>query len=67
MQWSVYVRHCASRESADAQASRVRRALPPAGEVRMFRLTDRQYEAMEVFWGSSRKRTEQPPQQLEFF
>ena len=67
LQFSVYVRHCASEENADVHYSRVQVFLPPDGEVRIIAITDKQFERMRVFWGKRRKATEMPPQQLEFF
>lgn len=67
MQYSVYIRHCASEENADVHISRVQAALPDDGEVRVLTITDKQFERMRVFWGKRRKPTEQPPHQLEFF
>jgi CRISPR-associated protein Cas2 len=67
MQYSVYIRHCASEENADVHDGRVVGALPPDGEVRLLRITDKQYERMRVFWGKRRRPAEQPPRQLEFF
>jgi CRISPR-associated protein Cas2 len=67
MQYSVYIRHCASRENAEVHTERVRKALPPEGEVRLITLTDKQYERMEVFWGEKRKPPEPVPAQLELF
>ena len=67
MQYSVYIRHCASRENADVHEQRVVGHLPPDGEVRLLRITDKQYERMRVFWGRMRKPMEPPPRQLELF
>ncbi len=67
MQYSVYIRHCASEENVEVHDRRVVAALPPDGEVRLIRITDKQYERMRVFWGKRRKPTEQPPRQLELF
>ena len=67
MQFSVYIRHCASEENADVHDKRVSAALPPDGEVRVLRITDKQYERMRVFLGKMRKQAEQPPRQLELF
>ncbi len=67
MQYSVYIRHCASEENADVHAQRVQAALPGDGEVRLLAITDKQFERMRVFWGKTRTRTEQPPRQLELF
>jgi CRISPR-associated protein Cas2 len=33
MQYSVYMRHCASSESADAHEKRIKKLLPPFGKV----------------------------------
>ena len=67
MQFSVYVRHCASEENTDVHANRVAAFVPPDGEVRVLRITDKQYERMQVFWGEKRKPPEKPPAQLELF
>ncbi len=67
MQYSVYVRHCASEENADVHVGRVEAALPADGEVRLLSITDKQFERMRVFWGKVRKSAETPPCQLELF
>ena len=67
MQYSVYTRHCASRENADVHVARVEATIPDDGEVRAIIITDRQYERMRVFWGKTRKSPENPPRQLELF
>lgn len=67
MQFSVYIRHCASRESADVHVQRIEKNIPPDGEVRIITITDKQFERMHVFWGKRRATPEQPPKQLEFF
>ncbi len=67
MQFSVYIRHCASEENAAVHAARVERALPPDGEVRVMLITDKQFERMKVFWGRMRKPVEAAPKQLEMF
>ncbi len=67
MQFSVYIRHCASRESADVHIHRIQKNIPPDGEIRILTITDKQYERMRVFWGKRRKPPEPAPKQLEFF
>ncbi len=67
LQYSVYIRHCASEENAAVHQQRIKNALPPDGEVRLLCITDKQYERMLVFWGKRRKPTERPPAQLELF
>jgi CRISPR-associated protein Cas2 len=67
MQFSVYMRHCASEENADVHVQRVERMVPPDGEVRILTVTDKQFERMRVFWGKMRKPVEPPPAQMELF
>ena len=67
MQYSVYIRHCASQENAEVHTERVHLGLPPDGEVRVLTITDKQFERMHVFWGKRRKPPEKPMAQLELF
>jgi len=67
LQFSVYARYCASEDSARGVRDDVRAALPPAGQVRVVSLTDRQYARMEVYFGAKRKPSEDPPQQIMLF
>ncbi len=67
VQYSVYVRHCASEENADVHYKRVQGFLPPDGEVRLITVTDKQFERMAIFWGKMRKPTPPAPRQLELF
>jgi len=67
MQYSVYYRHCASKENTEVHLSRVRSSVPPDGEVRVIQFTDKQFSQMEIFLGKRRKKTEDPPAQLEMF
>jgi len=67
LQYSIYTRHCNSRENAGVHIKRVKNILPPKGEIIIFTLTDKQFGMMEFFKES--KETEKPetPQQLELF
>jgi len=67
MQYSVYARHCASKENAEVHVDRIKKHLPPDGEVRVITITDKQFERMMVFWGKLRKAPEEAPCQLELF
>ena len=67
LQYSVYIRHCASEENAAVHYERVKGALPPEGEVRVMQITDKQYERMETYWGKKRKPQPPGPRQLELF
>jgi CRISPR-associated protein Cas2 len=67
MQFSVYIRHCASKENAVVHTERVSGWIPDDGEVRVISITDKQFERMAIFWGKRRKPPEKPPAQLELF
>ena len=66
MQYSVYYRHCASRENFDVHKKRASTWVPPEGEVRILSITDKQFERMTIFLGKKRKPVEKTPTQLEF-
>lgn len=67
MQFSIYVRHCNSRENADVHQRRVKAVLPPKGQVIMFCLTDKQFGMMEFYKGEVESKRPDTPQQLELF
>jgi len=67
MQYSIYIRHCNSRENADVHIKRVKTILPPRGEVIIFSLTDKQFGMIELFRGKEPKNKPDTPQQLELF
>ena len=67
MQYSVYIRHCASAENADIHTKRMGVHVPAEGEVRFLALTDRQFGRMEVFVGKKRRPPANAPSKLEFF
>lgn len=67
MQYSVYMRHCASSESADVHEKRVNNLLPPLGKVSILRITDKQYGNIMNFWGQDEVPKEPQPTQLELF
>ena len=67
LQYSIYVRHCNSRENADVHIKRVKSFLAPKGEIIVFTLTDKQFGMMEFFRGRSIEQRPEVPQQLELF
>lgn len=66
-QFSIYLRHCASRENAEVHIRRVKSILPERGHVGVLHVTDKQFAQMEIYFG--KKIIENPivPQQLELF
>lgn len=67
MQFSVYVRHCPSKENMEVHIKRVRLALPTAGQVSILAVTDKQYSEIRNYLGSVEKAKPEVPQQLELF
>lgn len=67
MQYSVYMRPCASEEGAVTHRSRIRAVLPPRGAVRILLITDRQFSRILCFDGKDLTDPERMPTQLEFF
>jgi CRISPR-associated protein Cas2 len=67
MQYSVYMRPCASEENTDVHVQRTQRAIPILGSVRIMRVTDRQFSRMLCFDGKMPASPEGMPNQLEFY
>ena len=67
MQYSVYVRHCPSKENMEVHIRRVRLALPCVGQVSIMSVTDKQYSEIRNYWGAVEKAKPEIPQQLELF
>lgn len=67
MQYSVYTRHCASRESAKVHVKRVKSFVPAKGHVSILSVTDKQYGHILNFWGVKTTPMDKSPPQLEMF
>ena len=66
-QFSMYLRHCPSRENADVHIARVKKILPERGHVGIMCITDKQFGMMEIFRGKEREAAPDTVQQLEMF
>ena len=67
LQYSVYIRHCASYESQQVHTKRVKAIVPETGMVSILGVTDKQYGDIVNFWGKKKKKMEAAPLQLELF
>ncbi|HRZ41712.1 MAG TPA: CRISPR-associated endonuclease Cas2 [Bacteroidales bacterium] len=67
MQFSVYNRHCASRESADVHIKRIKNCVPEYGQVSILLITDKQYGDIINFYGQKPAPLPNVPRQLELF
>ena len=66
-QFSIYIRHCPSKENADVHIRRVKRDLPEAGQVGILCITDKQFGSMELFQAKRPSEKATAGQQLELF
>lgn len=66
-QFSIYIRHCASRENANVHIKRVRSLLPEKGHIGILCITDKQFGDIELYYGKKEEKVTTPYQQLELF
>lgn len=66
-QFSMYIRHCSSKENTEVHIKRVKTFLPPKGHVGILTVTDKQFGMMEIFRGQERAENPETSQQLELF
>lgn len=67
MQYSVYIRHCPSKENMEVHISRVKSAIPETVLTSILSITDKQFGEIRNFWGKVERAKLSTPQQLEFF
>lgn len=66
-QFSIYIRHCSSRENKNVHVKRVRKIIPEKGTVGILSITDKQFGMMEIFEGRKRADGFVEPHQMELF
>jgi CRISPR-associated protein Cas2 len=66
-QFSIYLRHCPSRENANVHIKRVKNNLPEKGHIGILTITDKQFGMMEIYYGKKVRERPQVAQQLELF
>jgi CRISPR-associated protein Cas2 len=66
-QFSMYIRHCSSKENAEVHIRRVKAILPPKGHIGIMCVTDKQFSMMEIFRGRELSDSPETIQQLELF
>ncbi len=67
MQFSIYLRHCASKENGEVHRKRVLALLPPFGLVNILAVTDKQFGSMEIYLNTKQVEEIGAPQQLQLF
>ncbi len=66
-QFSMYIRHCSSRENSEVHIKRVKSILPLKGHIGIMCVTDKQFGMMEIYRGKEQIETPETIQQLELF
>jgi CRISPR-associated protein Cas2 len=66
-QFSMYIRHCSSRENSEVHINRVKIILPAKGHIGIMCVTDKQFGMMEIFRGKAQIEVPDTTQQLELF
>jgi len=66
-QFSIYMRHCASRENANVHIKRVKSVLPSDGHVAIMQITDKQFGMIELFKSKKEEKKPEMHQQLTLF
>ena len=66
-QYSIYIRHCATKASAEVHIKKIKRNIPNLGHIVISTMTDKQFGLIQIFHG--KKAINKPPitYQLELF
>lgn len=59
-QFSIYIRHCPSRENAEVHIKRIKSILPQYGKIAIISITDKQFGDIEIYFS----RTKEPSYEL---
>lgn len=66
-QFSIYIRHCASKENMQVHIKRIKKIIPEKGKVGIIGITDKQFGEMEIYIGKKESKPEANALQLELF
>ncbi len=58
LQYSIYVKICTNKDSADLEVNKIIKNRPPQGAIRTLILTEKQYSDMNIIIGGSKKEDE---------
>ncbi len=67
IQYSIYVCPTTTHDHTEVQAQRIADNLPAEGDVRVFRLTDKQWARTDSYYNGKLGKAEPPPEQFLFF
>lgn len=66
-QYSVYIRHCPSREYMEALMKRVENHLPKSGHVSLMGVTDKQFSQIRHYFMQKPEKAPENPGQISIF
>ena len=66
-QFSIYIRHCGSKENMEVHTKRISTFIPTYGKVGIMGITDKQFEEIKLFYGKKPQKPNAPGAQLELF
>ncbi len=66
-QYSIYMRHCPSRENAEVHIKRVKSFLAPEGHIVIMQITDKQFGMIDIFYSKQEQEKPKIHQQLSLF
>lgn len=66
-QYSVYIRHCPTREYMNATLKRVEKNLPKCGHVSLMGVTDKQFSEIKHFFMRMPEKPPENPGQISIF
>ena len=67
LQFSVYARYFATEDASTSIRKGIAEIIPDDGRVRLLSVTDKQFAKMEVYYGKTAERVEDPPAQMMLF
>ena len=66
-QYSIYIRHCSSKENAETHRKRVTQQMPGDGKICIMTITDRQFDEIKIYEGTAKVAPLPNAVQLELF
>ncbi|WP_424511742.1 CRISPR-associated endonuclease Cas2 [Rhodoferax sp.] len=66
-QFSIYMRFCTSTAQVETYCKQVEEVLPEGGKVNILQFTDKQYERILSFHGTTKQPANKTPDQFDLF
>lgn len=66
-QYSVYMRFCTSQKKIETYTKNIEKNLPKGGKIHILQFTDKQYERIITYVGSTKQASKKSPDQYDLF